>query len=184
MAPVKFPHPCQLPLLAAASIVCCTCSSNASPAAHITQRHINDFAAALDRCRRSILETSGLRAPGEPLPAYLNRIVMPLHGETMANYRVRITGLIGALESAADSTQEARTVPALRNTTQANTALWRRTAKDLGYLPKRMVHVNSAWQSASKSKTPPADAKTLASEILQTLQLIIDAYTNLRDALP
>ena len=149
----------------------------------ITQRRLNDYSAALEKCRRSLLDTPGLRNPGETLPLYILRIASRLPGEDSAHYQKRENSYVDILGEAADSTASARMVPALKNTSAANVTLWRRAVRDLGYLPKRMVQVRSSASSVSAKSGGPA-AKALASEMLTTLQLVIDAFANLRDARP
>jgi hypothetical protein len=162
---------------------CCAAASEAQPAGHVTQRQINDFAASLERCRRTVVVAPGLRNPGETLPAYISRVAARLPREDSSSYHVRVKSYIDALAAAADSTASARVMPALKDVGAANSSLWRRAARDLSYLPKRMVQVRTAARAVF---TNPAGAapQALASEMLTTLQLVLDAYSNLRDARP
>jgi hypothetical protein len=160
-----------------------TYASNSQHASYLTQRRVNDYSAALERCRRSILVSPGLRGQIEPLPAYISRVSARLPGEDTYHYQIRVRSYIAAIEAAAESTASARMLPTLKNNSVANLSLWRRAVRDLGYLPKRIVQVRSAEQSAIHD--PGAStAKSLASELLITIQLILDAYSNLRDARP
>lgn len=155
----------------------------------ITQRHLNDYAAALEKCRRALLEVPGLRKDKEPLPAYILRISSHLPGEAQAQYLKRVAGYVDTLDSACTSVVGAAVVPPLKNGSAANTALWQRAARDIGYLPRRMTHVRAAFRTAQKaaghaSIQDTAVQHAIGSEILQTVQLILDAYANLRDARP
>ncbi len=154
--------------------------------AFLTQRRINDYSAALEKCRRSLLVSPGLRKQGETLPAYILRIAARLPGEDSAGYLKRENSYIDILQEASDSTASARVVPALKDTSAANVTLWKRAARDLGYLPKRMAQVRSAEGSASVQPAAQhgGPAPALATEMLTTIQLVIDAFSNLRDARP
>jgi hypothetical protein len=166
----------------AGGIACGTIVS-AQNASHVSQRRINDYAAALERCRRSLLVEPSLRTIGETLPAYISRVTSPLPHEDRPHYQSRLNSYIDALELAAESTVPARSIPPLRDSSSANSTLWRRAARDLGYLPKRMVQVR-AMANTAFSNPDAVRYHAVGSEILTTLQLVLDAYNNLRDARP
>jgi len=161
----------------------CAAASEAQPAPSITQRHINDYSAALERCRRKLLIDPGIRLHDEPLPAYILRISARLPGEDVPHYKTRLSAYVDALASATDSTASLRSLPALKSSSASNTALVMRASRDLSYLPKRMERVRLAAKAAT-ANNGAAPAKALASEMLTTIQLILDAYSNLRDARP
>jgi hypothetical protein len=95
------------------------------------------------------------------------RIAARLPGEDSAHYQKREDSYVEILAEAADSTASARVVPLLRNTSAANVTLWRRAAA-----------------SGVSAKSNEASAHTLSLEMLTTLQLVIDAFANLREARP
>lgn len=149
----------------------------------IGQRRINDFAGAIERCRREILDGPGLRTVGEPLPAYLDRVCGMLPGETKSQYLKRVSGYVLSLSTATDATAECRMPPTLKNADPENVELWRRIVRDSGYLPARMAHVQKAWRAAEANADSP-HYKRLSAEVRQTLEIMIDAFSRLRDARP
>jgi len=161
----------------------CSRAASAQSGPAVSQRRVNDYAASLERCRREILETPHLRLAGEPLPAYLARVCTLLPGEAKTAYLNRVSGYVRSVAIAVDSTESARVLPTLKHADSSNLALWTRAVRDLGYLPKRMTFVRAAWRGA-ELQTDPAHCSELATQMLQTLQLMIDAYSNLRDAEP
>jgi hypothetical protein len=172
--------------LAAACLIAYSCTgtpAQSQATARITQRRVNDASAAIERCRRGLLETPGLRRKSEPLPAYLYRMAAVLPGENVAVYRSRCASYVEMLSRASEDTAFVREVPRLVDSGAANSGLWRRAARDFSYLPKRIEHVRNAWRAASASQSA-ANTHAFGAEILQTLLLMIDADNNLRDARP
>jgi hypothetical protein len=159
-----------------------SCASGQAPPA--SQRQINDIAATLERCRIALLETPRIRKARESLPDYINRFAAPQPQETGDQYRLRIGTCIKALEATAASLQSVKSVPPLAHNDASNRALWNRAVRDINWLPKRMTHVGVAWRTVCAPGVTSSAYQQLASEILQTLRLILDAASNLRDALP
>ncbi len=156
---------------------------SARPPVGITQRKINDYAAAIEGCRQTIVDSTGLRQAAEPLPAYVVRVCMKMPGEGSNAYRARVGKYVEALEKVSYITASCTTMPALKHSDSANTKLWSRTVKDFGYMPKRMIQVEAAWKVAQTGDNASKTA-VIGKEILITLQLALDAYNNLRDARP
>ncbi len=184
MASVKSAKHITLVVVCIAAVVCgnaSRCRAQQGPA--VSQRKINEMAASLDRCRRTLIETPAIRQQGETLPAYIQRISAPLVGESKTGYLKRVSSYVRALARTANETASFRVPPTLKHADAANQSLWQRATRDISYLPKRMDHVAAAWSHAEQH-TEPEQTKALATEILETVQLMIDAYTNLRDAAP
>jgi hypothetical protein len=154
----------------------------AQPGKPTSQRRINDYAAAIERCRRELLEEPKLRLPGETLPAYIARICSPLPGETRTAYLHRAAGYVRSIEKAAVAADSGKVMPTLVHADATNTAHWTRITKDIGYFDRRVDHVRDAWNRVEHSPDLKADA--FSAEVLTTLQLMIDAYGHLRDAAP
>ena len=154
----------------------------AQPGKPVTQAKINDYAAAIERCKRELLESPHLRIRGETLPVYMNRICGVLPAESRTQYLHRVAGYVRSMEHAVEATDGGRIVPTLVHADAANTAHWARISKDLGYLPKRMDHVRDAWRIAEHA--PDGNGAQLGSEMAETLQLMLDAFGHLRDAAP
>lgn len=153
----------------------------------VTQRQINEQAAALERARRAVAEDSGMRRPGEPLNGYLARLSVPSAHEAPAAYRKRIEGYLALFHRAAEATASARSVPTkLKDSSAGNRRTWETTSRALGFLPKRTETLSLAWrplQSASAG-AGPEDRKRFASELSETMHLVITGLDGLRDARP
>ena len=70
-------------------------------ASAVTQRRINEWAAALEQARWTLVEESGLRQPNETLHVYLYRVAQPLSAESPAQYTARIDSYLAAFASQA-----------------------------------------------------------------------------------
>jgi len=156
----------------------------AQPGKPVSQAKINDYAAAIERCRRDILESPHLRNRGETLPAYMNRICASLPAESRTQYLHRVAGYVRSMEQAVEATEGGRIVPTLVHADAGNTAHWARISKDLGYLPKRIEKVRDAWRAAEHASDLSTTGAKLGSEMAETLQLMLDAFGHLRDAAP
>ena len=156
--------------------------ADAQPGRPTTQLQINDYAAAIERCRRELLDQPRLRQPGETLPVYLGRICSPFPGETRTAYLHRAAGYVRSIEKAVEAANPGKVMPTLVHADSANTAHWTRITKDIGYFDKRVEHVRAAWNLVEHS--PDLKADKFSAEVLTTLQLMLDAYGHLRDAAP
>jgi hypothetical protein len=157
-------------------------SAPASPAAPITQHRINELAAALETARLNLIENTGLRRPGESLAAYLDRVVMPLPGESRPAYQARCAGYLTALAHAAAATASARRMPRLRDSSPANHQRWERATDALSYLPTHLDRLRAAWRHPPERNSPPPRA--LVGELRACLNFVIAALADLRDAYP
>jgi hypothetical protein len=158
-------------------------SAQRAGAALVTQRRINEWAAALERARFAIVEDTRLRQPHETLDSYLKRIAQPLPGEPPAAYDRRITGYLDALSAAVDATEPARRMPALKDESLSNRQVWQRAVRDIGLLPKRVRLLRSAWQ-ATWHLLSGRSVHSFGAELAQTLDLVLAAFASLRDARP
>ncbi len=149
----------------------------------VTQRQINEWAAALQRARFTLIEDTGLRQPGETLDAYLRRVAQPLPGEKSPAYRTRIEGYIGALAQATHATAPARHIPQLRDGSQVNRQTWQRATRMLSLLPARLLRLRGA-QQASQHPGGPESARSLEAELIQSMDVVLAAFSALRDARP
>ena len=158
----------------------------------LTQRDINVMAANIEDARTALIDNAGLRHPGEDLHLYLRRIARPLQGETSNAYTTRIQRYLDLLARSAQTTQPGQHLPALRDNSPANRALWERTTRALQLFPARVVHTQTAWQRALilNHSTPVngtiGKAKPISfdAELAQTVGLLIAIDDGLRDAKP
>ncbi len=146
--------------------------------APLSQRRINEYAAALLTAESALLEAPRLRRPNEPLPAYCGRLVLPLPNETQARRGVRINGYFAALERAAAQTAEIRKSPPLCDSRPENQKRWQTIAAALAALPRCLRSLRADFQ---REKSAPA---ALPTELVQTLYALHTAKESLRDARP
>jgi hypothetical protein len=149
----------------------------------LTQRKINEMAATLERARLALIEDTGLRQAQEPLPIYLNRLVLPQSGEARVAYNARIEGYLKALGRTIAATAPARHAIDPRHADAANRQCWQRATQALNLLPLRMDKLQRAWREA-KERDRTTGTVELGPELTQTLGLVIAAYSALRDARP
>lgn len=159
----------------------------ASSAAHsstvpLTQRRINAMAAALEQTRRALIEGTGLRLPGEGLPAYLARIAAPLPGERAAAYKTRLESYLAAFDQAAQATAAARRMPRLRDERPENLRIWERAVRISCYMPARNSRLRLAWKRVATGAEPPS--RRLPQELRASLNLVLALLDDLRDARP
>ena len=164
----------------AALLVClCFCiSAGGQTKPALSQRRINEYAAALLSAERALLEAPRLRLPNEPLPAYCRRLVLPLPNEKEAERRARINGYFAALEKAANQTAEIRKAPPLLDAELENQKRWKLISASVSALPRCLQSLRADFQ---REKTAP---NALPNELIQTLYAIHAAKEALRDARP
>jgi hypothetical protein len=152
----------------------------ASPpvAAPPTQRRINSYASALSAARREIVDETGLRRAGEPLPAYLTRVLRPLPGEPQRGFTRRLDRYAQALEQAADATAPLRTVPQVADRSAANLHVWDHAARLLRALGIQAAALRASASGAARDEA--AERRAIA----QGVTLAALALDDLRDALP
>jgi hypothetical protein len=167
----------------ASGLTPCVAQGTAKTPLPLTQPRINEFAAALDRVVRALVDDTGLRRPQEPLPTYLNRIAIPLPKETPSQYVSRTEGYLRSLEQASQATAPLRRLPPIQDTNPANRARWRRLTHTLSLLPRRIAKLRAAWKRESRHSPKPVP-KTLGQEFAQTLNIVLSARDGLRDARP
>lgn len=152
-----------------------------------TQRRINEVAAAVEQVRRTMLDETGLRKPGESLSEYIRRIALPLSSETARLYRQRIDHYLALIDAATQAlnTEWFAHRPALRDTSEANQTLWKRLIRTQGFLSARVVKTRRAWhpQSTNQKFDQKIDPK-FDQELDATFQLVITASDTLRDLRP
>lgn len=167
--------------------------ANAQPAPRaITQRDINVMAASVEDARAALIDNTGLRHPGEDLNVYLRRIAHPLPGETPQVYKTRIQRYLDLLARSANAAQWGQRLPALRDSSPTNRALWERTTRALQLFPARVAHTRTAWQRAlTQNHSAPANGVSekerltfFDAELAQTVSLLIAIDDGLRDAIP
>jgi hypothetical protein len=149
---------------------------------NMTQHRINEWAAALENARIALIEGTGLRHAGESLPSYLDRIAVPLPGESPAVYRARIARYLAALTQVTTATASARRLPRLSDADPANRQRWIRATQALSYLPTHLERLCVAWQARTQADSPAAHL--FPAELHECLNLIIAALAELRDAYP
>ncbi|HZO88638.1 MAG TPA: hypothetical protein VFB38_09900 [Chthonomonadaceae bacterium] len=157
-------------------------AAESAPPVPITQRRINEMAAALEEARRTLIAETGLRLPGEALSHYLARIAAPLPGETPARHRARITGYLAALQRATALTASGRQAPHLLDDRPANRLAWEQAASALRHLPGHVARLEAAWQRCRESRNPPS--REFVAELGESVHLLLTAYEKLRDAQP
>jgi hypothetical protein len=168
----------------------------AQPAHNIpmSQRRINELAAALQQARLNLIENTGLRQPQEPLPGYFLRMAYP---STTVNDEVRqkrIAEFIATTKRVARDTASIRNLPMLSHNDTANVQLWLKAVRAVDRLPVCITRLKAAWQAVrqdelrnSQSSDPAvagAPYRRLGAELTQTTELILVAYNALRDAKP
>lgn len=158
--------------------------SPAESSSFLTQRRINEFAAALDHAVRTLVEDTGLRQPRERLPAYLRRIAVPLANEGPSAYRKRIESYLRAFEKAAQVTKPIRQTPRLQDTSPANQTLWEQTVRSARLLPDRVEKLRAVWKRERLRLAEAQEASALGQEFYRTLQPTLTAREGLRDARP
>lgn len=148
----------------------------------LTQRSINEYAAALERARFALVEETRLRLSGEPLSAYLRRIAQPLPGEPTIAYRARITSYIRSLSLCAEATTPLHHMPLLWDNGERNRQSWQRAVRSMSLLPVRTRKLRAAWHSFAVKNAQAQ--RSLDAELAQTLDIVLAAFAALRDATP
>ena len=162
-------------------------AAGAQTPAGFSQRRINETAGILERARRDILETPHLRQKGEGWPDYIRRVTAPLPGEKADAYRKRLESYLQILKQAGEASAAARQMPALHAADDANRKLWSLINQNLSGLPAHLSTLQTLVQQAAAPKAPGVDPKAsaaLGTELVRTLQMLIDAQNALRDARP
>jgi hypothetical protein len=142
----------------------------------ISQREINECAASLEAVRIVIIDSTGLRGKNEELKPYLNRVSAALPGEAPATYRERVRQYVQVIDDAARATKRIRVVLAISDQSLANATLWKRAARDAGYLAIRAKRTDLAGATG--------DAKRLGHEFSETILVVLSLLDSLRDARP
>ncbi len=164
----------------------------------VTQRRINDWAASLEQVRFMLVEDTGLRRPNETLHVYLYRLAQPLPAETPAQYAARIDKYLAAFTQASAATIAARRMPILRDNRADNQRLWQRVVRSITLLPARIRKMQTVWSRTRKfllsgssgtkqnriSSYNGVNSAAIGSELEQTLDVVIEARSALRDARP
>lgn len=161
------------------ALLFCGLAAQAQP--RLTQRRINAMAAALERVQYGILQDARLRRAGEPLNAYLDRLVLPLSGESAAQYRQRIEGYLHLIARAIQETATCGTLSALEDKSDANEKIWAKAQQRWRLLPARLRKTRAAW---NRQRTDAPDPKPLSVELEQTLRLALALKNDLRNARP
>jgi len=171
-------------LLALQVLVCGRVSAEADRAQRLSQRKINEMAAALETARLALIEDTGLRRPGEPLAAYFDRVIQPQAGEPLVACALRVQGYIDSLSRAADATAAGRHLVAVDHTGTANRLSLRRAAQALSLLPVRVDKLKRAARHASQTSHfgTVSYHHWLGAQFNETLELVLAAYSALRDA--
>lgn len=149
----------------------------------ITQRGINNYAAALQRARYTVIERAGLRNPGEPLVPYLMRISSPLPGESRAKYLARVHKYISAIINASKETEDLKTAPDLIDTDQANRKAWNHAVRYSLLFPREVVKLKSDWNLLKKKNSIELSRK-FQNELINCIQTEIAEFDILRNVLP
>ncbi len=162
-------------------------------ASPVTQRSINEMAAGVEQARRTLLDDTHLRRPGEDLSAYLRRIALPLAAETKQQYVGRVGAYVAALAQSVDATRAGRRMPVLRDTDAFNQEQWTRAVRALQILPARVFKTQAAWKrvqagydvhGSSASNVPLITQTQLAVQLEQTVQVVIASDDALHNAKP
>lgn len=167
-------------------------------ASAVTQRRINEWAAALEQARWTLVEESGLRQPNETLHVYLYRVAQPLSAESPAQYTARIDSYLAAFAKATAATLSVRRMPTLLDNSTANQIVWQRAVRAISLMSGRVRKSQTTWtrtrklilqkssgvQGTKKTFFDTAGSNVLGSELEQTLGVVLEARSALRDARP
>ncbi|WP_044949070.1 hypothetical protein [Chthonomonas calidirosea] len=146
----------------------------------VTQRCINQWAAAADDVRHAIVVDTGLRLPGEQLDAYLRRIALPLPNETPQAYQKRITAYFTAFQKANAHLSQIRELPTLQARTSTNLRIWQQIVLDAHSAPRQLHFLQIDWTRRNRAQ----GRLHFALQFDATTNLYIALYNLLRDALP
>jgi hypothetical protein len=160
------------------------CGLAAAESPRISQTRINEYAAALLRAHRVLIEDPGLRRPGEQLSPYMHRIAAPLPNESQADYLLRTEGYVASVERLLDRRALCITAPPLNDNTAQNTAIWRKATAAAAALPGRVERLRAAWTLLKRAADRQKASDRLAVEFDYTLIAIKTAFEALRDARP
>jgi hypothetical protein len=139
-----------------------------------TQRRINQTAARIEQALIDVLETPRLRRPGESVREYCLRLTAKQPEEVAAAHSKRLQSYADSLARGVPAETSNGKLPALDETSVANTARWQRLMRTFAYLPKRLTKLRATIRANQPT----------ASEFEQTLALLLAARNDLRDARP
>ncbi len=149
----------------------------------ITQRGINNYAAALQRARYAVIENTGLRNPGEALVPYLMRISSPLPGESRSKFLARVSKYISAIINASKETEDLKSAPDLIDTDQVNRKAWNHAVRYSLLFPREVVKLKSDWNHVKK-KNSIESSRRFQNEFINCIQTDLAEFDILRDVLP
>ena len=148
----------------------------------VKQRQINEVAAGLEECTRTIIDNTGLRYPKESLPDYIKRLMGVLPNESASLRAKRMKQYITVLDVAAIRLATLAKQPALTDLTVDNLSYWSRISHVGKYLPGRVVKVKLAWKADQKHTV--VTLLNLQKEMLETVQHVVAALTAIRNCKP
>jgi len=155
-----------------------------SPAS-LTQRRINEIAAALERAHYQLIEGTGARHSGETLPDYFAHLMAKLPQETPAQHKARIEGYLAALSRVTSASAPLRRMPVLNDNSARNRQVWQRAVQALAELPGYTSRLRTEWpHEAQKLSSPAAKPDSFDSELAHAVWLVTTALSALRDAQP
>lgn len=151
----------------------------------LTQRRINEIAAALERAHYALIEGTGERHSGELLPEYFARLMAKLPQETPAQHKARIERYLDALTRVTAASAPLRRLPALSDNSAGNRQVWQRAVQALAELPALTAKLRAEWpHELPKLSTPAVKPDSFDSELARAVWLVTTALSNLRDAQP
>ena len=152
----------------------------------ISQTRINEYAAALLKVHRALIEDGDLRRRGEKLDDFMRRIVIALPAESKDHYVGRIDSYFAALRNLSDRRKLCTATPALHDNSPGNVEQWKRAVRASAELPDRWEHVRTA--SLHPESGGPFDLvkgrSGMAAELTKTLLTIKTSFEALREARP
>ena len=152
----------------------------------ISQTRINEYAAALLKVHRALIEDGDLRRPGEKLDDFMRRIVTGQPAESKDHYIQRLGSYFEALRSLRDRSKLCMAIPALHDTSPANVDRWKRAVGASTELPDRWERVRVAWTHADSGGTHELvrGPNGMAAELTKAVFTIKTAFEALREARP
>lgn len=140
---------------------------------------MNEMAAVLEKAQ-SELAAAGDRQSKEPLAPYVARLVAKRTVETEEQWRSRMVEYASWLEQAAAATREGRQRPLLNDADASNTALWGGIVRSLQGLATAPGDIRAALKRTDAAM----ERESLTAAIIRSIQLVTQADSELRDAMP
>jgi len=159
-------------------------AAQSGPAA-LTQRRINEIAAALESAHSALIEGMGTRHPGELLPETFAHLAAKLPQETPAQHKARVERYLAILSRAVAASAPLRRMPALNDTSAGNRQVWQRAVQALDTLASYAARLRAQWpHELPKLSSPVAKPDSFDTDLAHAVWLVTGALRALRDAQP